>query len=340
MRSIPTVTGEVAADALGVTLMHEHIFIRTPELQEAFPGFMGWDDDAAIELARERLAKLKRGGVDTIVDLTAPGLGRSVRRIARAVESTGLNVIVCTGYYTYSELPHPLHYNGPGKLFDDPDDSMLVGLFVRDIEEGIEGTHIRAGILKCATDEPGLTPDVERLLRAVARAHLQTDVPITTHTHAPTRRGLDQQRIFRDEGVDLGRVIIGHSNESSDLDYLEQLIDAGSYLGFDRCGLNLVVDLEEQLDTLAELCRRGHAERIVVSHDRHCRSDWFLEEDVERLLPWWKYDFIQSSVVPGLAERGVSTEQIERMMVHNPRDFFAASVGAAEATSGGAGTQS
>lgn len=324
MRTIPTVTGEVGADALGSTLMHEHIFIRTPELQEAFPGFMGWDDDEAVALARKRLLRLRENGVETIVDLTAPGLGRSVARVRRAVEGTGLNVIVCTGYYTYADLPYPFHYNGPGKLFDEPGDEMLVDLFVADIEEGIEGTGVRAGILKCATDEQGVTPDVERLLRAVARVHLRTDVPITTHTHAPTRRGLDQQRMFREEGVDLGRVIIGHSNETTDVGYLEEVMEAGSYIGFDRCGLNIVVDLEPQIDTLAELCRRGFAERVVLSHDRHCRSDWFTEENVESILPWWNYDYISGSVLPGLRERGVTEDQIARMTTVNPRDFFAA----------------
>jgi phosphotriesterase-related protein len=324
MPTIPTLTGELEPEQLGVTLMHEHIFIRTPDLQEAFPGFMGWDDDAATAAARARLTGLKQSGVDTIVDCTAPGLGRDVHRMARAVAGTGLQVIACTGYYTYTMLPFPFQYQGPGKLFADPDDDMLVSLFVRDIEDGIQGTAIRAGILKCCTDEPGVTPDIDRLLRAVARAHHRTDVPITTHTHAPTRRGLDQQRIFREEGVDLGRVVIGHSNETTDLDYLERLIDNGSYVGFDRCGLHLVVDLESQLDTLAELCRRGYADRLVLSHDRHCRSDWFTEQQVESVAPAWGYDYVRGGVLPALTERGASARQVDQIMVVNPRRFFSA----------------
>lgn len=324
MRSVPTVNGDVDVDALGVTLMHEHVFIRSPDLQESFPGFQGWDEEQAIADARSRLATLRELGVATIVDLTAPGLGRNVRRVARAVEGTGLNVVVCTGYYTFTTLPFPMHYRGPGKLVvDDPRDELLVSLFVRDIEDGIEETGIRAGILKCATDEPGVTPDVERVLRAVARAHLRTGVPISTHTHAPTRRGLDQQRIFREEGVDLGRVVIGHCNETTDLGYLEQLIDNGSYLGWDKCGLDLLVDNAAQLDTLAELCRRGYADRIVLSHDRHCASDWFPEDRVAGLVPQWTIEYVHRGVLPGLRERGVDEEQIERMLRHNPRDIFA-----------------
>src|SRR4051794_23786201 len=328
-RRIHIVGGEIAASELGRTLMHEHIFIRTPELQEAWPGFMGWDDDAAIAAANEKLKAIKASGVDTIVDMTAPGLGRQVRRVARAVEGTGLNVIVVTGYYTYTDLPFPMRYNGAGKLFNnDPDDSFLVDLFVRDIQEGIEGTDIRAGVVKCCTDEPGVTPDIERLIRAVAKAHLRTDAPIMTHTHAKTRRGLDQQRILREEGVDLSRVLIGHSNETSDLDYLTEMMDAGSYLGFDRCGLKIDHPLEDQQAALVELCRRGYAGQIVLSQDRHCTSDWFPEEGVLAALPEWHHGFVQETLIPGLLGDGVTQAQVDQMMHENPVRFFSARAGA------------
>jgi phosphotriesterase-related protein len=325
MTRIPTVTGDIEVEQLGTTLMHEHVFVRTPELQEAFPGFMGFDEETAIADARQKLTGLKAGGIDTIVDMTAPGLGRNIDLIARAQEGTGLQIIVVTGYYTYTDLPFPMKYNGPGKLFNnDPADRFLVDLFVRDIEEGIEGTGIRAGVVKCCTDEPGITEDIERLIRAVGRTHLRTDVPIMTHSHAGSRRGLDQQRILREEGVDLSRVLIGHSNETGDIDYLQELLDAGSYLGFDRCGLKIAFPLEDQLEVLTELCRRGYAGQIVLSHDRHCTSDWFAEEGVISALPEWNYGFIQGSLLPGLRENGVSDEQIELMMVTNPQRFFSA----------------
>ena len=244
------------------------------------------DEEALVADAHEKLKQIKASGIDTIVDMTAPGLGRQVKRVARAVEGTGLNVIVVTGYYTYTDLPFPMKYNGPGRLFNtDPDDAFLVDLFVGDIEEGIEGTGIKAGVVKCCTDEPGVTPDIERLIRAVAKTHLRTDVPIMTHTHAKSRRGLDQQRILREEGVDLSRVLIGHSNETSDLDYLIEMMEAGSYLGFDRCGLMVDHPLDDQQETLVELCKRGYAGQIVLSQDRHCSSDWFPEDGVVAMLP-------------------------------------------------------
>jgi phosphotriesterase-related protein len=323
-RTVPTVTGSVDVTHLGTTLMHEHVFVRAPELQEAFPGFMGWDDETAIADAHRRLTLIKASGVDTIVDLTAPGLGRNVRRVASAVAGTGLNVIVCTGYYTYDMLPMPFHDNGPGKLFDDPADDLLVSLFVHDIEQGIERTAIRAGILKCSTDALGVTPDVDRLLRAVAHAHLRTGVPISTHTHAPTRRGLEQQRVLREEGVNLENVIIGHCNDTTDIRYLTELIENGSYIGFDRCGSDLRVALEDQLATLVECCRLGYANRIVLSHDRHCRTDSFTEAQIERAAPHWTYSYIQNELLPQLRERGVTQGQIDQMLIANPREIFGA----------------
>ena len=129
---------------------------------------------------------------------------------------------------------------GPGTLLDGPE--IMTDMFVGDITEGIAGTGIKAAILKCATDEPGVTPGVERVLRAVAQAHRQTGVPISTHTHAATRRGLEQQRIFAEEGVDLSRVVIGHCGDTTDIGYLEELIGNGSYIGMDRFGLDTLPD--------------------------------------------------------------------------------------------------
>jgi phosphotriesterase-related protein len=168
-----------------------------------------------------------------------------------------------------------------------------------------------------------MTPNVDRLARAVAAVHGRTGAPICTHAHAPTKRGLDQQRVFTECGVDLRRVMIGHSNESTDLGYLEQILDAGSYLGWDRCGIPLTVPLDAQLDTLASLCERGYAGRIMLAHDRASFSDWFSNAELEFGVPDWNFGYIHSGVLPGLRDRGVSDDHIDQMLVRNPREFFA-----------------
>jgi len=201
MTMVETMRGAMDTADLGKVLMHEHVFVLSTEIQQNYPDEWG-DEDTRIADAVERLSELKAAGIDTICDPTAIGLGRYIPRIQRIADQIELNIVVATGLYTFNELPH-YYTNRPVRDGVDP----MTVHFVHDIEEGIADTGVRAGVIKCATDKPGVTPDVERTLRACAQAHRQTGCPITTHTSAAEQRGLDQQRIFRDEGVDLSRVI-------------------------------------------------------------------------------------------------------------------------------------
>jgi phosphotriesterase-related protein len=320
MPKVPTTSGEIDAAELGPVLMHEHVFLRTEALQLGWPGFGGWDAEAEVAAARERLRGLSLAGVGAILDMTVPGLYRDPALVARAAEGTGLKVMFATGFYTYDTLPFPFQYRGRGKILDD-DDQTLESLFERDVTTGIGDTGFRAAVLKIVTDAPGMTPDVERLAIAVANVHARTGTPVCTHAHAPSQRGL-QQQILAARGADLGRVMIGHSNESTDLGYLEQIIDNGSYLGWDRCGLAVAVPLDEQLHTLAGLCERGYAGRVMLSHDKASFTDWFTSAEQDFVLPDWQFGYIHTALLPGLRERGVTDEQIEQMLVGNPRDFF------------------
>ena len=326
MPHVPTTAGDIDTEDLGVVFMHEHVFIRTESLQWGWPGFGGWDEETEVAAARKRLTQLHANGVDTILDMTIPGLGRDPALVARAVDGTGLKVMFATGFYTYEHLPLPFSLRGPGKILDG-DDRLLESLFEADLTVGMGETGFRAAVLKIVTDEPGMTPDVERLANAVASVHLRTGAPICTHAHAPSQRGLDQQRLLARRGVDLGKVVIGHSNETTDLDYLTKIIDDGSYVGWDRCGLPVSVPLDTQIDTLATLCERGYAGRIMLSHDKSSFMDWFSAAEVDPVLPDWRYTYLHDTVLPGLRNRGVTDDQIEQMLIRNPRDFFGAAYG-------------
>jgi phosphotriesterase-related protein len=317
--TVNTARGAIDVADLGVTLMHEHVFIMTTEIMENYPE--SWGDETRREAdAIQRLNELKSVGVDSIVDLTVIGLGRYLPRIARIAAATELNILVATGIYTYNDVPFRFHYQGPGTILDGPEP--MVDMFVRDIESGIADTGIKAAVLKCATDEPGVTPGVERVLRAVAEAHRQTGVPISTHTHAQTHRGLEQQRIFTEEGVDLSRVVIGHSGDTTDIGYLEELIANGSYIGMDRFGLDTFLSTEDRVNTVATMCERGHADKMVLSHDASCYFDALPEEQVPLVLPNWNYLHISNDVIPALKARGVTDDQLTTMLVDNPRTVF------------------
>ena len=315
--AVNTAAGAIDVADLGVTLMHEHVFLMTTEITENYPE--GWGDGAAREAdAVARLNELKSRGIDTIVDLTVVGLGRYIPRIARIAAQTELNIVVATGLYTFGDVPMYFRYRG-GEL-GGPE--IMTEMFVRDITHGIADTGIKAAILKCATDEPGVTPGVERVLRAVAQAHRQTGVPISTHTHAATRRGLEQQRIFAEEGVDLTRVVIGHCGDTTDVAYLEELIAAGSYLGMDRFGVDAFLSFEDRVATVATLCERGHAGALVLSHDAACYFDALPEATLPVAMPNWHYLHIHDDVIPELKRRGVTDEQLTTMLVDNPRAIF------------------
>jgi phosphotriesterase-related protein len=311
MPTVNTATGPIDTAALGFTLMHEHIYVLTEGLIATWPHL--WNRDERVTQAVEALAEAKKHGVDTIVDLTVLGLGRDVTLAREVSRESGVNVIVATGVYTYDEVPHYFQHRGADHMAD---------LFVHDITEGIQGTDIKAGILKVATDEKGVATGVEMVLRAVARAHRKTGVPISTHTHAATERGLDQQRIFAEEGVDLSRVVIGHSGDTEDVGYLEKLIKAGSTVGMDRFGIDSMLPTDKRVATIVKLCEKGHAANIVLSHDTSCYIDWFPEDLVKQAMPRWHFLHVSDDVVPALRASGVPDDQIDLMTTGNPRRIF------------------
>jgi len=322
--TVETARGPVDADQLGVTLMHEHVFTLTADVQQNYPGEWGSEDERVAD-AVAKLQKAYDAGVRTIVDPTVVGLGRYVPRIARLAEQVPLNIVVATGLYTYDDVPFFFHYRGPALsavLGTDVPDPM-VDLFVGDIRDGVAGTSVKAGMLKCAIDHQGLTPGVERTMRAVAKAQLQTGVPVTVHTHPGSRTGLEVKRVLCDEeGVDPGRVVLGHSGDSTDVDHLSELADAGFVLGMDRFGINLETTFEARADTLVEMVRRGYAERMVLSQDASCYIDW-IEPDVLAFLPQWHYTHLFEDVFPYVLDKGVEQAHLDTMLVEVPRRLLA-----------------
>jgi phosphotriesterase-related protein len=328
MASIETVRGPVDTADLGVTLMHEHVFVLTSDVQANYPGNWG-DEETRVADAVQRLQTACDAGVRTIVDPTVVGLGRYLPRIQRIVEQVPIQLVVATGVYTYNDVPRFFSYRGPalsealGVEVPDP----MVDMFVGDIRDGIAGTGVKAGMLKCAIDHQGLTPGVERVMRAVARAHLETGTPITVHTHPGERTGLEVKRVMCDEeGVDPGRIVLGHSGDSSDHDHLSELADAGFVLGMDRFGIYLDTTMEARADTLLEMLRRGYAERMVLSQDASCYIDW-VDPEVMAFLPQWHYTHLFEDVFPYLLEHGATQQQIDTMLVDVPQRFFESAAG-------------
>jgi phosphotriesterase-related protein len=201
----------------------------------------------------------------------------------------------------------------------------MVDDFVRDITEGIADTGVKAAFLKCVVEQAGLTPGVERICRAVAQTHVRTGVPITVHTNSFTQSGLIALDFFAKEGVDLTKVVVGHAGDSNDLDYLMRLADTGATLGMDRFGLDVYNPTAQRVATISALCQRGYADRMVLSHDAACFMDYFAgawDDALRTMAPNWRYDHIHDDVLAALLNSGVTEDQIEQLLVSNPRRYF------------------
>jgi phosphotriesterase-related protein len=318
MPQVHTVQGPVDAAELGVVLAHEHVRFRDEAVAEQWPG--RYDDQLELDAALLAVRDAAERGVRTIVDPTAMFGGRDVRFMKRVADETGVRIIACTGIYSYDYLPH---------YFENRDVDVMADHFVEDIERGCQGTDIRAAFLKCAADAAGVTEHVEKIHRAVARASVQTGAPIMAHSMPAVGTGPKQVEIFAQEGVDLSRVVIAHCGDTDDVGYIEGLLDRGVYVGLDRYGLEMYMPIDRRNATAAELLRRGHASRIMISQDFCASIDWFPPEAAEQFegsgaIRNWSMTLVFDEVVPALREMGVMDDAaFETIFVdNNPRRWL------------------
>jgi phosphotriesterase-related protein len=319
MADVQTVQGAVDADELGLVLVHEHVRFRDEAVADQWPG--RYDDQLELDAALGAVRAAKDRGVRTIVDPTAMFGGRDVGFMKRVADETGVRIVACTGIYSYDYLPH---------YFENRDVDVMADHFVEDIEAGIQGTGIRAAFLKCAADAPGVTEHVEKIHRAVARASVQTGASIMAHSMPAVATGPRQVEIFEEEGVDLARVQIAHCGDTDDVEYIERLIDKGVYVGLDRYGLEMYLPIDKRNATAAELLRRGHAERLMISQDFCASIDWFPPEAAEVFessgaIRNWSMTLVFDEVVPALRELGaIDDASFQTIFVENPRRWLTA----------------
>ena len=252
MSSVETVRGPVDASELGTTLPHEHIVIVEPEALANWGHAYGpcyWDEEAGVADAIARLTEVRDAGIRTIVDPTAPGLGRYIPRIQRINEAVDLNIVVASGLYAFLGLPNFLAYR---------DVDAIAGLFVREIREGIDDTGVKAAFLKCAVEAHGLIGDVPRILAAVAAASVETGAPVMVHTNAAERTGLAALETLSAAGVDPARILIAHMGDSNDMGYLREVAASGAWLGLDRFGIDHFNPTAERIRTLLSLLDEGY----------------------------------------------------------------------------------
>lgn len=320
-QTVNTVTGEISVDALGVTLMHEHLLIAYPgwEADTLHPG-PGRDEIVAVCV--DKIQAMQAVGIQSMLDPCPNDLGRDVELAAEVAGRTGFNIICATGLYKEDEggagYWHYMRSVGRGV-------QAMSELFVHELTVGIGATDIKAGIIKVATGEGQITPYEYEVLEAAALASVETGAPITTHTDQGTM-GQEQQAFLLDKGVPAHRIIIGHSCGSSDHSYHMNILDKGSYLGFDRFGLDILVPDEQRVQSLVALLSKQKQEQIVISHDSvWCtRGKPFPDEVLQLMDPEVLFNptHFHRNIIPRLLQAGVTREQIDTMLVDNPRRFF------------------
>jgi phosphotriesterase-related protein len=313
---VPTVRGPVSADDIGVTLLHEHVFIASPEGIANHNHTWGepwWDEEKRVAAAIRDLRELRDLGVGTIVDPTAFGLSRNVHRLRRVNAEVDINIVVCTGIYAFIEVPAYLKYRSAEGLAD---------IFRRDIEEGIDDTGIKAAFLKCAVESYGVIGDIPLILDAIALTHKATGVPVMVHTNAAAKSGLVALAELTARGVDPTRIVIAHAGDSNDMDYLREIGDSGAILGCDRFNIPSFNADEDRIATLLKLLDEGYIDRIHLSHDAATFND-FMQHNPPFAGAAPNYTHIHREVLPKLLEAGVTQGQIDEMLVANARRFLA-----------------
>ncbi len=310
MAMVETALGPIDASQLGATLSHEHVLVGMGEDNHHYPWLFDWPASRANAIAE--LSEAKQGGIDTIIDLTTPDLGRDVEFVRDVSRESGMQVVVATGIWR--DVP---------RSFWTRDLDAIADIFVREIEVGIGDSGIKAGCIKVANDMGGVTPEGERVLRGAARACKRTGCPISTHQWAPEEVGRRQLEIFQEEGAPLDRIAIGHSADTTDVNYLEELLKAGVYLSMDRYpGSAGRPNWEQRNTTVKALIDRGWADKLMLGHD-------YAPAPVMQGVPRpttkepTRYLFVSSVAIPALVAQGVGEDVIDTMMRDVPRRFLA-----------------
>lgn len=317
MKTINSVLGPISSENLGYTLMHEHILNADWSMRQAFSDWVVVDE--FIDLAVKEIEMAKKIGIKTIVDCTPINLGRDMKIIHEVANRTGIQIIAATGYFHTEEQ----------WLYKRSADT-LAKYLLKDIEEGMEGTGIKPGILKCATDKLGITEINKNMLLATAKASKVSGLPIYTHSTYKNKAGEQQLELFLREGLDPQKIVIGHVGDTNDVDYIEKLIKMGCYVGLDRFGDDFAMDknsLEDRVKTAVKLIEKGYVDQLIISHDHVVfvdieENEWVKMRGIDvNNLPL-DYCYINNKALPLFRKYGVSESDIHKMLYSNPSRYF------------------
>ncbi len=300
VQTVQTVLGPVGAEALGRTLMHEHVWIDRYEVTGDYNKRL---TDAPLVI--EELRRLREAGWRTLCDVTPPGIGRDPLMLQRISRESGIAIVMGAGWYLEEFHPADVARSSVSKL---------AAQLVEEIEHGVGDTGVRPGIIGEIASGLTMTPAEERTLRAAARAHLRTGLPLTTHAFA-SRVALHQLGVLREEGADLGRVVIGHLDSVHDPDLHERIAAEGAWVQFDLLRGENEWEISRRVELIREVFARGRQDRLLLSQDICMKSHL-------RAYGGRGYSAIGDVFLPRLRAAGIGAEELEAVLVDNPRRVF------------------
>jgi len=306
MRKIQTVLGEISADELGVTYCHDHLYFMPPEPLAAQDVDMRLD---SVEAAINELESFKQAGGNALVEMTTLEMGRDPRKMKAISRAAGVHVIAATGYNQGKFCEAFIRE----KSVDD-----LAREEIQDLMVGMDGTDIRAGVVKASSGFNQISTAEHKLFEAAAIAYQETGAPVSTHTEKGTM-ALEQIRILTAGGVAPEHIIIGHSDRNMDWAYFQAMADRGGMIGFDQIAKEKYAPDEVRLDFIKRLIAAGYGKQIMLSLDMARRSSWpsfGFGNGPGLTFVLWRF-------VPWMLQSGVSREAVDDILVHNPARAFA-----------------
>lgn len=324
MNFVNCITGPKNSGELGRTLMHEHFLFGYCGFQgDATLG--GFDEEAYTKACVKAVSDARAYGIETIVDATTNECGRNVRFLKKISDLTGINIICSTGYYFQAESSYA--YWNFRKSFADIEQE-IYDMMYTEVTKGIEGTDIKAGVIKLASSFNEITPMEEHFFKAAARVQHDTGVVIITHTQQGTM-GVQQADLLIANGASPEKIAIGHMCGSTDIAYHEDVLKRGVYVNLDRFGLqgelfHTPTD-EQRMDVIKALCDKGYGDKILLGHDSvnvNLGRPLVMTPFMQEALKDSNIRTIGAKVLPGLKARGMSDNAIDALLTANPQRIF------------------
>lgn len=329
MSPVMTVTGPVEGDDLGRVLVHEHVYISYPG--DSLDPNDKWDREECIDGAVERMRQLLEFGVKTFVDPCPIDLGRDPELLAEVARRSGMQIVCTTGFYhEHNAIGIPYYWRV--RSADE-----IAEFYLHEIRHGIGSTGIRPGAIKIASGDPPGEND-RKVVAAAAMAAAESGLPVISHCEN-SKGGDVQQEILARYGVDLGRCLIGHQDQETEVAKLESIAEKGSFVGIDRIGYTIFAPEERRADHVAALIESGYADRLCLSQDHMCclRSAKFpylvpesLAATFDQIKPMIEeqafgrpHTYLFTDFLPLLSKRGVGEVTMESVLTDNPRRLLA-----------------